>query len=216
MIRRLTMLVLSVVVVLSLGLAAGAQEFWNYNVFPYQYERFRYEVVNYRTEWDWELEEDVVVENKQYQFLELRRVDDQTMEVTQGSTQLMPMEGLSDNLTFLGGLMGLSALMSGGDWFGELWLLGMWAADLELEVGNNMQMFDGSRVRVVEETSVAGVRGYLLRKFVRETDESGNRVDITKSEWVVAPDVGWPLALTMFSEEGDVVYRMTLVEYERK
>ena len=69
--------------------------------------------------------------------------------------------------------MGLSMLMSGGDWFGELMLLGMFAVDLELEVGSSMQMFDGS-VRIVEKQTVAGVEGYRTR--VHGKRMAGNRV----------------------------------------
>lgn len=216
MIRKLTLIVLCVVVVLSMSGLAWAQDYWNYGVFPYAYEKFVYEVVSIEETWDWELGEDVVVEHKSYQFIELRKVDEDTIEVTQGTTTDVPADQLSDHLNVMGGLMNLSMLMGGGGWLSDFWMLSMWAADLELEVGNTMQLFDGSRVRVVEETSVAGVKGYLVRKFIRETDESGNRTDITTSEWVIAPNVGWPLALTSYSEEGEVTYRMTLVEYERK
>ena len=77
-----------------------------------------------------------------------------------------------------------------------------------------MQTFDGSRLRVVEEQTVAGVKGYLIRKFVRETDDDGNRVDITTQSGS-SPNVGWPPQLIMY-QDGEVVSQMTLVEYERK
>ena len=60
-----------------------------------------------------------------------------------------------------------------------------------------MQLLDSSRVRVVGERTVAGITGYLLNKFDRETDEHGNMVEIVTSEWVIAPNVGWPLAVTL-------------------
>jgi len=92
----------------------------------------------------------------------------------------------------------------------------MFASDLEFEVGNTMQLFDGSRVRVVEEQKVAGVDGFLARKLIREEDEEGNRRERVTSEWIIAPDVGWPLAVKVFDSDGNLTYSMTLLEYERR
>jgi hypothetical protein len=193
---------------------AWAQDLWNYNVFPYDYEKFVYEVINYTKSWDWDTDEEIITEKKSIQVTELRKLDGENHEVTQSFTNVMESEKLFNELSFLGGLSGLSLLMS-GDWFAEMMFVGLWAADLDLEVGNTMQTFDGSRVRVVEEQTVAGVKGYLVRKSIRETDDEGNRVDILTSEWVIAPNVGWPLKLVMYSE-GEVVSSMTLIEYERR
>jgi hypothetical protein len=193
---------------------AWAQDLWNYNVFPYDYEKFVYEVINYTKSWDWDTDEEIITEKKSIQVTELRKLDGENHEVTQSFTNVMESEKLFNELSFLGGLSGLSLLMS-GDWFAEMMFVGLWAADLDLEVGNTMQTFDGSRVRVVEEQTVAGVKGYLVRKSIRETDDEGNRVDILTSEWVIAPNVGWPLKLVMYSE-GEVVSSMMLIEYERR
>jgi hypothetical protein len=212
--RKLPIVVLSVVVVLSCSMLAWAQDLWNYNVFPYDYEKFVYEVINYTKSWDWDTDEEIITEKKSIQVTELRKLDGENHEVTQSFTNVMESEKLFNELSFLGGLSGLSLLMS-GDWFAEMMFVGLWAADLDLEVGNTMQTFDGSRVRVVEEQTVAGVKGYLVRKSIRETDDEGNRVDILASEWVIAPNVGWPLKLVMYSE-GEVVSSMTLIEYERR
>jgi len=212
--RKLPIVVLSVVVVLSCSMLAWAQDLWNYNVFPYDYEKFVYEVINYTKSWDWDTDEEIITEKKSIQVTELRKLDGENHEVTQSFTNVMESEKLFNELSFLGGLSGLSLLMS-GDWFAEMMFVGLWAADLDLEVGNTMQTFDGSRVRVVEEQTVAGVKGYLVRKSIRETDDGGNRVDILTSEWVIAPNVGWPLKLVMYSE-GEVVSSMTLIEYERR
>lgn len=212
--RKLPAVVLSVVVVLSCSMLAWAQDLWNYNVFPYDYEKFVYEVINYTKSWDWDTDEEIITEKKSIQVTELRKLDGENHEVTQSFTNVMESEKLFNELSFLGGLSGLSLLMS-GDWFAEMMFVGLWAADLDLEVGNTMQTFDGSRVRVVEEQTVAGVKGYLVRKSIRETDDEGNRVDILTSEWVIAPNVGWPLKLVMYSE-GEVVSSMTLIEYERR
>ncbi len=212
--RKLPIVVLSVVVVLSCSMLAWAQDLWNYNVFPYDYEKFVYEVINYTKSWDWDTDEEIITEKKSIQVTELRKLDGENHEVTQSFTNVMESEKLFNELSFLGGLSGLSLLMS-GDWFAEMMFVGLWAADLDLEVGNTMQTFDGSRVRVVEEQTVAGVKGYLVRKSIRETDDEGNRVDILTSEWVIAPNVGWPLKLVMYSE-GEVVSSMMLIEYERR
>ncbi len=212
--RKLPIVVLSVVVVLSCSMLAWAQDLWNYNVFPYDYEKFVYEVINYTKSWDWDTDEEIITEKKSIQVTELRKLDGENHEVTQSFTNVMESEKLFNELSFLGGLSGLSLLMS-GDWFADMMFVGLWAADLDLEVGNTMQTFDGSRVRVVEEQTVAGVKGYLVRKSIRETDDEGNRVDILTSEWVIAPNVGWPLKLVMYSE-GEVVSSMTLIEYERR
>ena len=212
--RKLPIVVLSVVVVLSCSMLAWAQDLWNYNVFPYDYEKFVYEVINYTKSWDWDTDEEIITEKKSIQVTELRKLDGENHEVTQSFTNVMESEKLFNELSFLGGLSGLSLLMS-GDWFADMMFVGLWAADLDLEVGNTMQTFGGSRVRVVEEQTVAGVKGYLVRKSIRETDDEGNRVNILTSEWVIAPNVGWPLKLVMYSE-GEVVSSMTLIEYERR
>ena len=161
--RKLPIVVLSVVVVLSCSMLAWAQDLWNYNVFPYDYEKFVYEVINYTKSWDWDTDEEIITEKKSIQVTELRKLDGENHEVTQSFTNVMESEKLFNELSFLGGLSGLSLLMS-GDWFAEMMFVGLWAADLDLEVGNTMQTFDGSRVRVVEEQTVAGVKGYLVRK----------------------------------------------------
>ncbi|NMB02462.1 MAG: hypothetical protein GX971_13255 [Firmicutes bacterium] len=215
MIRKSLLMALVVVVLLSSSMVVFAQEYWAWNTFNAQEERFKYEVVSRTSEWDYEVGEEVWIENRQYQTLELRRIDDSTYEVTTGYTFNLPSDELGDKLSFMGGTIGLSMLFGAGDWFGELMMLGFFASDLELEVGNSMQTFDGSRIKVVEKMTVAGVDGYFATKHRRDTDESGGRVDILTSEWVFAPDVGWPLLVRIY-EEDQVVYSMELVEYSRK
>ncbi len=102
----------------------------------------------------------------------------------------------------------------GGEWIGEFMMLGWFAADLELEVGSSMQTFDGSRIRVLEKRTVAGVEGYLCTKSLRSEDEAGNRVDILTPKWVIAPKVGWPLLVRIYQDD-EVKYVMELVEYSR-
>lgn len=214
MLRKVLVMLLAVVLALSWNMAAFAQEYWAFNKFTAQEERFKYEIVSRTQEWDYDAGEEVWKESRQFQTLELKSLGD-TTEVTLANTYHLPTEELGDHLNFMGGMFNLSFLLGGGDWFGELLLLGLFATDLELEVGNSMQTFDGSRLRVVEKQTVAGVEGYFFTKQIRETDEDGNRVDILTSEWVVAPDVGWPLLLRIYYE-GEVVYSMELVEYDRK
>ncbi|HHT91740.1 MAG: hypothetical protein QM451_02330 [Bacillota bacterium] len=214
MARRTFLVVFGFVVVLACSSLVFAQDYWQLNKFTADNEKFKYEVTSYTKQWDYDVDDYVVQETRQIQLLELRKIDDETTEVTVGNTYNLPTDQLGDQLSFMGMGMGLSMLMSGGDWFGELMLLGMFAVDLELEVGSSMQMFDGSRIRIVEKQTVAGVEGYFCTKSVREEDEAGNRVDRLTSEWVLAPDVGWPLLIRVY-DDGDVTYVMELIEYSR-
>ena len=50
MIRKSLLILASVAVVL-FQFVALAQDYWNYNVFPYDYEKFVYEVRNYESSW---------------------------------------------------------------------------------------------------------------------------------------------------------------------
>jgi len=211
--RKSLIIVFALVVVFSFSSLGLAQEYWDWNKFDAQYEKFTYEITSYTTQWDWEIGEDVPVEVKQLQTVELERLDEETTELTMAYTYHVSQEELAEQL----GLMGfnMSWIMGGGEWLGEFMLLGFFASDLELEVGNSMQVFDGSRVRVVEKQTVAGVEGYLCRKTVREEDEEGNRIEILNSEWVIAPKVGWPLLVRVYRDD-QVVYVMELVEYSRK
>ncbi|NLL42272.1 MAG: hypothetical protein GX251_02895 [Firmicutes bacterium] len=213
MFRKSLIIVFALVVVFSFSSLGLAQEYWDWNKFDAQYEKFTYEITSYTTQWDWEIGEDVPVEVKQLQTVELERLDEETTELTMAYTYHVSQEELAEQL----GLMGfnMSWIMGGGEWLGEFMLLGFFASDLELEVGNSMQVFDGSRVRVVEKQTVAGVEGYLCRKTVREEDEEGNRIEILNSEWVIAPKVGWPLLVRVYRDD-QVVYVMELVEYSRK
>ena len=121
-----------------------------------------------------------------------------------------------EGLSFLGGgFSALASILSGGSLFSEMMMMGLFASELEFEVGNTMQTWDGSRLRVVEETSVAGVDGYLVRKMILKEDEQGRR-EIVVSEWIINPEVGWPLALKVFDEQGNVLYDMRLVEYAKR
>ena len=213
MFRKSLIIVFALVVVFSFSSLGLAQEYWDWNKFDAQYEKFTYEITSYTTQWDWEIGEDVPVEVKQLQTVELERLDEETTELTMAYTYHVSQEELAEQL----GLMGfnMSWIMGGGEWLGQFMLLGFFASDLELEVGNSMQVFDGSRVRVVEKQTVAGVEGYLCRKTVREEDEEGNRIEILNSEWVIAPKVGWPLLVRVYRDD-QVVYVMELVEYSRK
>jgi hypothetical protein len=213
MIRKSLIIVFALVAVLSFSSMGLAQEYWAWNKFDAQYEKFKYEITSYATEWDWDLGEDVEVEVKQFQTVELAKLDDETTELTMAYTYYVSQEEIADQLGLMG--FGMNWIMGGGNWIGEFMMLGFFASDLELEVGNTMQMFDGSRIRVVEKQTVAGVEGYLCRKSVREEDEDGNRIEILTSEWVIAPNVGWPLAVKVY-EDDEVVYIMELVEYSRR
>lgn len=216
MLRKWLLAVLCVFVVLSVSAAGWAQELWQWNNFTAQYEKLYYEIVTRETMWDYELGEDVKVEKKYYQLLELRQIDADNTEITQGYTFVVPRAEVGEQLNFMGGGYFALPMFSGsGGFLAEYMMLTMFASELELELGNSMQLFDGSRVRILDEEAVAGVRGYVVRKSVRETDEAGNRVEIVTSEWVIAPEVGWPLRVQVYDGD-EVVYSMTLVEYERR
>ncbi len=214
MLRKTSLLILLLLLAAVPVSAAAWGETWKWNEFNADYEKFYYEIISGSTSWDWELEEDVWVESTSYQLLEVTKIDDESWMVTQAQTSRMTKDEL-EGLSFMGGLSGLMALM-GGNWFSEFMVLGMFASDLEFEVGNTMQLSDGSRVRVVEEQKVAGVDGFLARKLIREEDEEGNRRERVTSEWIIAPDVGWPLAVKVFDSDGNLTYSMTLLEYERR
>lgn len=214
MVRKSLMVVLSLILVLAGSVPLFAQEYWQFGKFTADYERFRYQITSYSTEWDWALGEDVIVESTQYQLIELKKIDEENTELTLASTYTLPSENVKDELSFMG-LSGLGAFLAGGGgWMSEFMLLSWFGGELELELGTTTQMFDGSRMRVVEKRTVAGVEGYYLTKSIREEGEAGNRVDILVSEWVIAPSVGWPLYLKTY-EDGQVTFVMELVEYAR-
>ncbi|HBG00873.1 MAG TPA: hypothetical protein DDW87_04785 [Firmicutes bacterium] len=213
MARKSLLVVLGLVVALACSSLVFAQEYWEFNKFTADKESFKYEITSYSEQWDYELGEDVLRETRQTQTLGLRRVDDYTTEVTVGYTSDVPTSGLGEQLSLLAMGMGMS-LPTGGEWLGELMSLTLFAVEMELEEGSNIQMFDGSRFRVVEKRTVAGVEGYYCTKSTREQDEAGNRVDKLTSEWILAPGVGWPLLVRVYND-GEVTYVMELVEYSR-
>lgn len=213
MVRKSLFMVLAVVVVLSFSSLGFAQELWAWNTFTAQYERFKYEITSYSSYYDYETGEDVPLETHQIQEIELRQKDDETTEISMSYTYDVAREKLADELSLMG--MGMAWATGGGEWIGEFMMLGFFAIDLELEVGSSMQVFDGSRIRVVEKQTVAGVEGYFCTKSVRGEDAAGNRVDTVTSEWVIAPNVGWPLQVRVY-QDGQVKYVMELVEYDRK
>lgn len=212
MVRKLLFIVLSLVLVLSFSSLVFAQEYWAWNSFTAQYERLKYEITSYSSYWDYEVGEDVPVEVRQVQVMELRQKDEETTEVTMAYTYDTPTAELGDELSLMG--LGMAWATGGGEWIGEFMMLGFFAADLELEVGSSMQVFDGSRIKVVEKQTVAGVEGYFCTKSVRNEDDAGNRVDVLTSEWVIAPNVGWPLLVRVYQDD-QVKYVMELVEYAR-
>jgi hypothetical protein len=153
------------------------------------------------------------METRQSQTMELRQMGDGITEVTRSYTHAIPQGQLSDELGMMG--FGLAALMGGGEWFGEFMMLGFFATDLEFEVGSSMQTFDGARLRVIEKQTVAGVEGYFVTRSLRQEDDEGNRLDVLTSEWVIAPNVGWPLLVRVY-QDGQLTYVMELVEYTRE
>lgn len=215
MVRRSLVLVLILIVMLLFGVSLSAQEYWAYGEFNQQYERFKYEITSYSYKWDYDLGEEVREETKQIQTLELNKIDDDTTKLTIVYTYDVPSKDLYDQFTFMG-LSGLSSfMMSGGDWIGEIVMLNFYAEDMELEVGSIIQLYDGSRIRITEKQTVAGVEGYFFTRSERHQDDDGNRIDVKISEFVVAPDIGMPLLVRIYSG-GEVSFIMELVEYSRQ
>lgn len=214
MIRRKMLFTVVVMALLTVSAPVWAQDVWQFNVFSADYEKFVYEVVSYGQSWDWELGEEVLLETSYLESWTLRKVGDE-LEITMGVTYSLPADSAQEELGFLTGIYSTPLFMGDGKWMAEYIMLNMFASGLEFEVGNSMQLFDGSRVRVVSEQTVAGVKGYLVERFVRETDEAGNRIDTVTSQWLVAPKVGWPLGVTVF-DNGEATFRKILVEYERR
>lgn len=214
MFRRLVAVVL-LLLVISLPVCADSWGVtWQWNQFTKDYEKLYYEIRNYALTYDYDTGNEVFVESKNYQLLEVKKLGDGEFEVTQAVTSIMNEKEI-EGLSFLGGgFSALASILSGGSLFSEM-MMGLFASELEFEVGNTMQTWDGSRLRVVEETSVAGVDGYLVRKMIRKEDEQGRR-EIVVSEWIINPEVGWPLALKVFDEQGNVLYDMRLVEYAKR
>ena len=214
MIRKSMPTVVVVLVVLSVSTIGWAQDLWKFNKFSASCERFLYEVVSLKKMWDEELSEDVFQEILYYEQWELL-TEDGELEVTMGYRYWLPLGEVKESMTFLGSAWNSPSMWNEFAGMEEYTWLSMAASDFELEVGNTMQLFDGSRITVVGEQTVAGLQGYLIRKYIRDADENGNRIDIVTSEWVIAPDVGWPLAVTLY-EHGEAFFSKTLVEYERR
>jgi len=215
MFRRLVAVVLLLLVIALPVCADSWGVTWQWNQFTKDYEKLYYEIRNYALTYDYDTGNEVFVESKNYQLLEVKKLGDGEFEVTQAVTSIMNEKEI-EGLSFLGGgFSALASILSGGSLFSEMMMMGLFASELEFEVGNTMQTWDGSRLRVVEETSVAGVDGYLVRKMIRKEDEQGRR-EIVVSEWIINPEVGWPLALKVFDEQGNVLYDMRLVEYAKR
>lgn len=212
MVHKSLSVVFVVLVVLSLAGVGSAQELWKFNDFSAAYERFLYEVVSWEGVWDQGLADEVISEITFYEHWELG-VSQRGMEVSMGYRYWLPLEEADTTLTFMGAALSSLPIRKEPEGLAEYMLLGLSASDLELEVGNTIQLFDGSRVRVVEEETVAGIQGYLLRKSISDTDEAGNKVDVVTSEWVIAPDIAWPLAVRLY-QDGELFFQKTLVEYE--
>lgn len=86
MVRKSLLVVLSLILVLSGSGSLLAQEYWEFGKFTADYERFRYQITSYSTQWDWDLGEDVIVESTQYQLIELKKIDGENTELTLAST----------------------------------------------------------------------------------------------------------------------------------
>jgi hypothetical protein len=214
MIRKTIPAAVVVLTLLSVCTVGWAQEVWRFNEFTASYERFLHEAVSWDEVFDWDLLEDVIQETVFYEQWELAAGDEE-MEVTMGYRYWLPLDYVKQDMTFLGAAWDSPSIWKEAEGMEEYKSLSLVAEDLELEVGNTMQLLDGSRLSIVGEETVAGLKGYLVRMFIRETDEDGNTVETVTSEWVIAPEIAWPLAVTLY-EDGEVSYRKTLVEYERR
>ena len=118
-------------------------------------------------------------------------------------------------MTFLGSAWDSTSMWNEFAGLGEYTWLSMAASDFELEVGNTMQLFDGSRITVVGEQTVAGLQGYLIRKYIRDADENGNRIDIVTSEYDRTQRRSRAFGRNVY-RHGEPYYSKTLIEYERK
>ena len=214
MIRKAILVTVFAFALLSVSVFGSAQNLWRLNEFTAAYERLLYELVSYDEMWDEGLEEFIEKENVYYEQWEMV-ADDGRLEVTMGYRYWLPREHVKQDMSFMGALLKAPSFLREDQAMADYTWIALAAEDLDLEVGNTMQLFDWSRVRVVGERTVAGITGYLLNKFDRETDEHGNMVEIVTSEWVIAPNVGWPLAVTLY-RHGEPYYSKTLIEYERK
>lgn len=94
--RKILLGTLLAVVVFAVSGFVSAQDLWQWNSFTADYERFYYEIVSITTEWDYDSYEDVQVENRYYQLLELKRSGDGWVEVTQGYSYMVPQNELAD------------------------------------------------------------------------------------------------------------------------
>ncbi len=157
--RKLLYISFILVVVLSLGASVFAQEYWEVNRFTQQQEILKYKITSLglSSEWDWETAEETITEivKVQYLALEVSKVDEQTIEVITSYTNYYSPQNLQDKISLLGGLF--TTMITNAEAFGELMMMGFFAEQLELEVGNNVLLFDGSRIKVGGKQKLAGV-----------------------------------------------------------
>lgn len=80
---------------------------------------------------------------------------------------------------------------------------------MDLAVGEKMSLFGAGTVKVTEETTVGGRKGFVCQ-FFQPNSETGK--EVMAAEWVVDPKLALPLRSRMY-EQGAVAHTMELVSY---
>lgn len=118
----------------------------------------------------------------------------------------IPESKLYEVLSF--GTFAFSSLPAFGTPF-QLVMIAQSLSEMDLEVGERMNLFGMGRISVVEEQVVAGRRGVLIRFEVG--DASDRRLS---AEWVIDTRLPLPLAVREYDDEGRMTLQSVLTRYE--
>jgi hypothetical protein len=81
---------------------------------------------------------------------------------------------------------------------------------MEFEVGEKMSFFGAGKAEITGKENIAGRNGYVC-KYYQKDDEKG---DVLMGEWVIDPDLGFPLRSIMY-DDGEIQSEILLLNYTK-
>ena len=127
-------------------------------------------------------------------------------DVTTSYRRLLSESRLQESLSF--GVFAFENMLVFGGPFELSFVLGA-LPDMEFEVGERMTILGLGRLSIVDEETLAGRTGLVVRL---EVGESGNRR--VAYDWTIDRALPLPLAVRQYDDEGRLTMETTLVEYE--
>jgi hypothetical protein len=217
-------IVASLLIMLFIGLffaEATAEETWAPLEFLRDKEFFRFKITTYEKTYDYsDDEEKEIIKSKVYYYeFSVDNTGEKSStysykyewNVEKEESKRKDSYGYYDSEVFsqmMGGLF-LSPIT-------EVMASAIFLTDADIEVGATITTFIGDRIKITGKEKVCDIEGYVC-KFQRATeDDRGKKVYVDKAEWVIAPDVGFPLRVKNFKDDGQIAYEIELVEYSNK